>query len=91
MNIQIQINDPTLSILIIDGRKMEIRRKDGITKLEGMTKDTGSEDTLGGILASNLLCKVSEIIECIEDTPPEIGTWGKLDSERADSFGDILF
>lgn len=90
MKIEIELPDqfPQEAYLTIDGRKLTVEMDGCCTTLKGI-KYPETENTLGGIIASNLFSKVREICKAAEQA--QRATWKKLPKKLADRIASDFF
>lgn len=92
MKITIEFTSSTHATLTIDGREMAVEMKPGVTSLTGI-KLPETEETIGGIVASELYSKIGDIMQAWATASDfgEFDTWDKLTEEAAEAVGDRVW
>lgn len=90
MKIEIEWNCSYKATIRIAGRELEVQLKPGVTSIHGL-KDGEPENTLGGMIATELYGKIADAMqaECIATdaiTPDDAQdvTWMRMDDHTAD-------
>ena len=87
MKIEIEFDNSYSALLRIDGRELRVESKPGEVSLEGI-KSPETENTLGGIVASELFSKIARIQQACAaayECEPDAQTWTNLSEEAAEA------
>lgn len=93
MKIEIEFTNSYHATLTIDGRTMTVESEPGMTQLKGIGEPE-TENTLGGIVASELYNKIADFQQAwaaAEEEQPECGTWDELTAEAAEAATDKIW
>jgi hypothetical protein len=92
MRIGITINSSHEAKLWIDGREMTVLKTAYGTTMKGV-KSPETEETMGGMVASDLYSKIADIAQAIEvaqECDPDAQTWDKLTADAAELFYETI-
>lgn len=85
MEITINVQSKAAAAIIVDGKSFEVKRRGFETKLCG---DGQGDDTLGGMVVSDLLQLVGKVMDAMGVTKAE--TWKVLPERVADKVYDCF-
>jgi hypothetical protein len=93
MKIEIEFTSSYSASLIIDGKKMSVESKPGMTTLKGITSPK-TENTLGGIIACEIYGKIAQFQQAwaeASEIDVDCTTWSKLSEEAAEAASDRIW
>ena len=92
MKIEFEFDCSYRAKLVIDGRELGIELTPGMGSLKGV-KSPETSNTLGGMIASELLTKSRDIMQAwaaAQEEAPGAGTWDVLPDRAADAAYEAL-
>lgn len=90
MEIEIEFTNTMEAKLVIDGKELTIQSCGAVTKLVG-TQSPETDNTLGGLIASEIFGTVRNIQQAWACLEGQQGTWDALDEDTAEEVSGKLW